>query len=117
MGLHCSCLALRSSSSCKGAPRRRLATQVPSAAGWLELANRHGFAFLLPQQQRANNPNLFFNWFKFGDVFRGHGEASSIKAMVDSSPEHYSLDASRVVVTGCRRVKSWVWRYLPTALR
>ena len=32
-------------------------------AGWSTLADRYGFALLMPEQQRANNPNGCFNWF------------------------------------------------------
>jgi len=34
--------------------------------------------------QRANNPNGCFNWFQAGDIERGHGEACSIRQMVDT---------------------------------
>ena len=34
-------------------------------AGWSTLADRYGFALLLPEQQRSNNPNGCFNWFCF----------------------------------------------------
>jgi hypothetical protein len=30
-----------------------------------------GFALLIPQQQRSNNPNGYFNWFQSGDIERG----------------------------------------------
>src|SRR5215813_15606619 len=37
-------------------------------AGWSTLADRYGFALLMPQQQPANNPNLCFNWFLSADI-------------------------------------------------
>ena len=37
-------------------------------AGWSTLAERYGFALLVPEQQRANNPNGCFNWFQPGDA-------------------------------------------------
>jgi poly(3-hydroxybutyrate) depolymerase len=40
-------------------------------AGWSTLAERFGFALLLPEQQRSNNPNGCFNWFQTGDIERG----------------------------------------------
>src|SRR5688500_1904902 len=43
-------------------------------SGWSHLADRHGFALLFPEQQRANNPNLCFNWFNPADQRRGGGE-------------------------------------------
>jgi poly(3-hydroxybutyrate) depolymerase len=50
-------------------------------AGWSTLADRYGFALLLPEQQRSNNLNGCFNWFQTGDIKREHGEALSIRQM------------------------------------
>src|SRR5688500_18462650 len=35
-------------------------------AGWSALADRHGFIAVFPEQQRANNPQACFNWFRPG---------------------------------------------------
>ena len=51
-------------------------------SGWSQLAERHGFALLFPQQRRANNSNLCFNWFVPSDARRGRGEASSLAQMI-----------------------------------
>lgn len=69
-------------------------------AGWSTLAERHGFALLFPEQQRANNPNLCFNWFQPGDVTRGQGEVASIRAMVEQVLAAHALDRRRVFITG-----------------
>ena len=69
-------------------------------SGWSRLAERHGFALLFPQQRRANNPNLCFNWFLPGDARRGRGEAASIAHMVEHLAGEYRLDRSQVFVTG-----------------
>lgn len=76
------------------------ALDYANAAGWLELADRHGFAVLLPQQQRANNANLCFNWFERGHVRRGEGEAASIKAMIDRVVDKYDNDDTKIFITG-----------------
>ncbi|HEV2746757.1 MAG TPA: PHB depolymerase family esterase [Allosphingosinicella sp.] len=68
--------------------------------GWSRLADRHGFALLFPEQQRANNSGLCFNWFLAGDSQRGRGEAASIKALVDAMVKRHALDPRRVFVTG-----------------
>lgn len=68
--------------------------------GWLALADRYGFAVLAPEQTRANNPNLCFNWFQAGDIERGQGEAASIAQMVRHVTEWQSLDPQRVFITG-----------------
>ncbi|MEO7541711.1 MAG: PHB depolymerase family esterase [Sphingomicrobium sp.] len=79
-------------------------TQTASAydqgSGWSELAERYGFALLYPQQRRANNSNLCFNWFQPGDARRGRGEAASIAQMVQHFAGRHQLDRSRVFITG-----------------
>ncbi|WP_174299543.1 PHB depolymerase family esterase [Caulobacter sp. S45] len=79
-------------------------TQTASAyalgAGWLELADRCGFVLLCPEQTRANNLNVCFNWFQPADTCRGGGEAASIHAMVRKAIADYDLDPSRIFVTG-----------------
>ena len=59
-------------------------------AGWNELADRHKFYVVYPEQQSANNSANCFNWFgKFNqpsdktNLTRGRGENLSIKQMVD----------------------------------
>lgn len=69
-------------------------------SGWSRLADRHGFALLVPEQSRANNPNLCFNWYEPGDSRRGRGEAASIAAMVEAMCAAHRLDPARVFVTG-----------------
>lgn len=69
-------------------------------SGWSELAERYGFAVLLPEQRRANNPNLCFNWFNTADTTRGQGEALSIRQMIDAVSERCAIDTGRVFVTG-----------------
>ncbi len=68
--------------------------------GWSALADRHGFALLLPEQQSANNAHGCFNWFEPGDVTRGEGEVASIRSMVAHMVVAHGLDARRVYVTG-----------------
>ena len=69
-------------------------------SGWSELADRHGFMLLYPEQKRANNPNLCFNWFAPSDARRGRGEARSIRAMIASLAATQAIDPARVFVTG-----------------
>jgi feruloyl esterase len=69
-------------------------------AGWSTLADRFGFVLLLPEQQRSNNPNGCFNWFQAGDIERGHGEACSIRQMVDKMVSDHGINPARVFVTG-----------------
>ena len=70
------------------------------ACGWSDLAARLGFALLLPEQRRANNPKRCFNWFSTGDTRRGAGEALSIRSMVARMLAEHGLDSGRVYVAG-----------------
>jgi feruloyl esterase len=69
-------------------------------AGWSTLAARYGFALLVPEQQKSNNPNGCFNWFLPDDTQRDRGEALSIRQMVDRVTRDHGLDRRRVFVTG-----------------
>ncbi len=69
-------------------------------SGWSQLADRHGFIVLFPEQRRANNHNLCFNWFEPGDSRRDMGEPLSIVQMIDQLAKLHSVDRSRVYVTG-----------------
>ena len=88
-------------------------------AGWLELADSSKLALLLPEQKGlpgylydvyvfpwviamfgANNQNACFNWFEPGDTARDRGEALSIRQMIDTMIERYSVDPSRVYIVG-----------------
>ena len=69
-------------------------------SGWSQLADRHGFALLFPEQQRANNMNLCFNWYQPEDARRGGGEAGSIRAMIGRMGDLHGVDPRRVYITG-----------------
>ena len=68
--------------------------------GWSTLAERFGFALLLPEQHWSNNPLRCFNWFRPEDTRRNGGEALSIKQMVDRMVADHGLDRRQVYVTG-----------------
>lgn len=69
-------------------------------AGWSTLADRYGFALLLPEQQRANNPNGCFNWFQPEHSRRNQGECHSIRQMVEKSVVDHGIDRRRIFITG-----------------
>lgn len=92
---------------CPGAPLvvvlhgcTQTAADYDYGAGWSTLADRHGFAVLFPEQQRANNPNLCFNWFMPGDLRRDQGEPLSIRQMIETFAVSRSSDPKRIFVTG-----------------
>lgn len=68
--------------------------------GWLTLADRHGFALLLPEQRRTNNPLRCFNWFRPEDLEREGGEPQSVRQMIEWMAAKHGIDRRRVYVTG-----------------
>ena len=69
-------------------------------AGWSALAERYGFALLMPEQQRSNNAQNCFNWFNPEDITRDRGEACSIRQMIARMIAAHGVDKHRVFVTG-----------------
>lgn len=76
------------------------AASYDHGSGWSDLADRYGFAVLFPEQNRANNPNLCFNWFDAEDTRRDGGEAASIRQMIAAMLAQHPIDPARVFVTG-----------------
>lgn len=76
------------------------AASYDRGAGWSTLADEQGFALLFPEQRRANNANLCFNWFEPGDSRRLGGEPESIVQMIEAMVRDHGLDQSRIFVTG-----------------
>jgi poly(hydroxyalkanoate) depolymerase family esterase len=68
--------------------------------GWRAVADKLGFALVLPQQRMSNNIMKCFNWFEPDDIRRDHGEALSIKNMIDKMQSDFQIDASRIYITG-----------------
>jgi poly(hydroxyalkanoate) depolymerase family esterase len=80
-------------------------------AGWNELADKLKFYVVYPEQTTTNNSLTCFNWAGSNsnpltgendpaNLTRGQGENQSIKQMVDQMKADYSIDATRVFVTG-----------------
>lgn len=69
-------------------------------AGWSQLADEQGFVLLFPEQRRANNMNLCFNWYEPEHSRRGAGEPLSIKRMVEAMIARHDVDPARVYITG-----------------
>jgi poly(3-hydroxybutyrate) depolymerase len=76
------------------------AVTYTDASGWTQMSDQLHVALVMPQQQQANNSNLCFNWYDPTKTTRDQGEAMSIKQMIDKMKANYSIDASRVFVTG-----------------
>ena len=76
------------------------AASYDRGTGWSTLADRYGFALLLPQQKWKNNPLRCFNWFRPEHIARERGEALSIRQMIDRMAADHPIDRQRVYVTG-----------------
>ena len=76
------------------------AASFDKGTGWSTLADRFGFALLVPEQHWTNNPLRCFNWFRPEDTRRDSGEALSINQMIDHMIRKQGLDRRRVYVTG-----------------
>lgn len=76
------------------------AEEYDHGTGWSSLADSLGFAVVYPQQQTANNAKNCFSWFLPGDIMRGHGEALSIRQMVEYAIATFAADRGKVFVTG-----------------
>ncbi|MCP4274086.1 MAG: PHB depolymerase family esterase, partial [Gammaproteobacteria bacterium] len=53
-------------------------------SGFQDAAEQSGFALLIPQQQKANNLQLCFNWFSPADYSLNQGESRSILSMIEN---------------------------------
>ncbi|MDO9418486.1 extracellular catalytic domain type 1 short-chain-length polyhydroxyalkanoate depolymerase [Pararhizobium sp.] len=71
-----------------------------AGSGWSKLADDYGFAVLFPEQARANNANLCFNWFNPEDRRRDGGETLSIRQMIAAMVSAHHIDERRIYVTG-----------------
>jgi poly(hydroxyalkanoate) depolymerase family esterase len=69
-------------------------------AGWSTMAERYGFALLMPEQKPSNNANTCFNWFNPEDIARDSGEACSIRQMIARMVGDTGIDPRRIFVTG-----------------
>jgi poly(hydroxyalkanoate) depolymerase family esterase len=76
------------------------ATTFAKETGWIQLADKLGFALALPQQTQTNNLQSCFRWFDSNHNRRDQGEALSIKQMVDKMKSAHSIDPKRIYVTG-----------------
>jgi len=68
--------------------------------GWLALANRLGFALLLPEQRAMNNSDRCFNWFSPLHNQRHVGEAASIAGAIQELSLAEIIDQQNVFITG-----------------
>ena len=68
--------------------------------GWIETADRLGFALVMAEQVQANNAGRCLNWFRPASTHRDQGEAASIRAMAAEGLARFGADPARVFVAG-----------------
>lgn len=76
------------------------AADLARDAGWIAMADRHGFPLLMPEQQEENNQGRCFNWFHSTETRRGSRESHSITQMVAAAVQRFHSDPARVFVVG-----------------
>lgn len=69
-------------------------------AGYVALADAHGFALVVPVQATRNNSARCFNWYRPDDTRPDVGELASILQMVVSISARHDVAADRVYVSG-----------------
>ncbi|KAB7619743.1 PHB depolymerase family esterase [Alkalilimnicola sp. S0819] len=77
-------------------------------SGWSELADRHGFLVVYPEQNSENktaqtgNPYNCFNWAGYygARMAKGDGENASVMQMIEYMQERYPVDADKIYITG-----------------
>jgi poly(hydroxyalkanoate) depolymerase family esterase len=76
------------------------ATSYAEGSGWNKLADKHKFILVYPEQKKENNSYLCFNWFDSLYQQKGQLQVLSIKQMVDYMKANYSIDTTKIFVTG-----------------
>jgi poly(hydroxyalkanoate) depolymerase family esterase len=79
-------------------------TQTPEdfavGTGMNDHAETHGLLVVYPEQSRAHNAQLCWNWFRASDQGRDGGEAALLANLVASVAAEHALPPSRVFVAG-----------------
>ena len=76
------------------------ANQLAEQSGWNELADRHNFIVVYPEQRRVNNVSNCFNWFNLRDIEGENGELASIRNMIAYVAMYNQVDFGSIYTYG-----------------
>jgi poly(3-hydroxybutyrate) depolymerase len=76
------------------------AEMISSETGWNKLADSLNFIVVYPEQKQINNATKCFNFYLGFKAKKDKGEVASLKNMIDYCFKRYSIDSSRVFITG-----------------
>jgi poly(hydroxyalkanoate) depolymerase family esterase len=76
------------------------ASTVSKQTGWNKLADENNFYMLYPQQRSINNPIRCFRFYKRKHTNKNRGENYSIEQMIEYMKNKYTIDSSKVFITG-----------------
>ena len=76
------------------------ALSYSTETAWDSLAQVHKFYVVYGEQNLVNNSSNCFNYWEAANCSRNQGEALSVKQMTDYMKGNYSIDSTRVFVTG-----------------
>nr|WP_306264567.1 PHB depolymerase family esterase [Pararhizobium sp. IMCC3301] len=68
--------------------------------GMNQLAEQHNLIILYPEQNRAENPSVCWNWFRPQDQRRGAGEPSLLAALTRQIEEEFKVKRGRAFTAG-----------------
>jgi poly(hydroxyalkanoate) depolymerase family esterase len=67
---------------------------------WDKLAEKYGFLLVLPETKTTNNTQNCFNWFDENHQQRNAGEPLSIMQMIDNMKQNFTIDPTKIFITG-----------------
>jgi poly(hydroxyalkanoate) depolymerase family esterase len=74
------------------------AKTLEKQSGWSELADKHNFIVIYPEQKKVNNAFSCFKWYDYGN--EELKEVESINQMIAYTKRNYQIDTNNVFIYG-----------------